>query len=125
MSLEADQFTQLMDKMAGIEAKVTSMLDKFQHDMVASQASSSQEVLAKLNKKAYQFKKKGNEAQFTFNCAVEDQINAVKKSLAKMAPTSDADKAALEKATAELDQGKEARKTYPHCGSFRLGGGRI
>jgi len=44
MSLEADQFTQLMDKMAGIEAKVASKLDKFQHDMEASQASSLQEV---------------------------------------------------------------------------------
>ena len=37
---------------------------------------------------------------------VEDHIDAVKKG--KMAPNSDTDKAALVKATTELDQGKEA-----------------
>ena len=76
--------------------------------MEASQASTSQEVLAKINKKAYHFKKKGNEVQFTFNSTVEDHINAAKKSPGNMAPNSDADKSALEKATAELDQGIEA-----------------
>jgi len=92
----------------GIEANFTARLDKFQRDVEASQANTSQEVLAKINKKAYHFKRKGNEAQFSFNTTVEDHIDAAKKTLIKMAPASEADKAALEKATAELDQGKEA-----------------
>ena len=66
--------------------------------------STSQEVMVKMNKKAYHFKKKGNEAQFIFNSTVEDHIDAAKKILGKVAPNSDADKAALEKATTELDQ---------------------
>jgi len=51
--------------------------------------------------------KTSDELPSDFNCAIEDQIDATKKSLAKMTPTSDADKAALEKATADLEQGKE------------------
>ena len=92
----------------GIEANFTAKLDKLQCELESSQDSTSQEVMAKMNKKAYHFKKKGNEAQFIFNSTVEDHINAAKKTLGKMAPNSDADKAALEKATTELNQGKEA-----------------
>ena len=87
-------------------------LDKLQCEVEASQASTSQEVMAKMNKKAYHFKKKGNEAQFIFNSTVEDHIDAAKKTLGKMAPNSDADKASLEKATTELDQGKEAIRVW-------------
>jgi len=76
--------------------------------MEVCQASSSQKMLAKLNKKSYQFKMKGNKAQFTFNCSIEEHINTAKKSITKMSSSSDADKAALEKAMANLDQGKEA-----------------
>ena len=42
------------------------------------------------------------------NSMVEDHIDAAKKTLGKMAPTSYADKASLEKTTAEFNQGKEA-----------------
>jgi len=51
MSLEAYQFTQLMNAITatkeGIEANISSRLDKFQHNMEASLASS---LLAKQNK---------------------------------------------------------------------------
>jgi len=45
---------------------------------------------------------------------VEDHIDAAKKTLVKTVPNSDADKATLEKATAELDQGKEAIRVHIH-----------
>ena len=112
MSVETDQYTQLINAITatkdGIEVNFTAKLDKLQREVEASQASTSQEVMAKMNKKAYHFKKKGNEAQFIFNSMVEDHIDAAKKTLGKMAPNSDTDKASLEKATTELDQGKEA-----------------
>jgi len=80
-------------------------LDKFQCNTETSQTSSSQELFVKLNKKSYQFKKKGNKAWFNFICSVEDYIDAAKNSLAKMAPTSNQTKL---KAIADLDQGKVA-----------------
>ena len=36
----------------GIEAKFIARLDKFKHDVKASEASTSQEVMVKTNKKA-------------------------------------------------------------------------
>jgi len=45
----------------------------------ASQASTSQEVLAEINKKGYNFKRKGSKAQFNFNVTVEDHIDAAKR----------------------------------------------
>jgi len=64
MALEADQFLQLMNAItAGIEANFSARFDySFQHNVEASQASTSQEILAKINKKACHFKRKGNEA---------------------------------------------------------------
>ena len=96
MSLEADKFTHLMNAITtmkdGIEANFTAKPDKFQRELQASQASTLQEVMAKINKKAYHFKEKSNESQFTFNSMVEDHIDVAKKTMGKMAPNSDADK---------------------------------
>jgi len=65
MSLKADQFMLLMNAITAtkddIEGNFTARLDKFQCDV---QTSTSLEVLAKISKKAYHFKRKGNEVQF-------------------------------------------------------------
>ena len=81
MSLEAYQFTQLMNAITatkeGIEANILSRLDKFQ-------------------KRAWPaacWQSKTNKAQFTFNRSIEDHIDATKKNLAKTSSTSDVDKA--------------------------------
>ena len=58
-----------------------SQLDRLQQDVATTAASSSQDVMTKLNKWAYQFKRKGNEAQFTFNKLVGKQIDAAKRQL--------------------------------------------
>ena len=44
--------------------------------------------MTKLNKRPYQFKRKGIEAQFLFNESVDDRINAVKRQL-DLIPTPD------------------------------------
>ena len=63
MSLDEDQFARLMNAITAtkgsIEGNFTARLDKLQRKMEASQASTSQEVMAKINKKGYHFKKKG------------------------------------------------------------------
>jgi len=62
----------------GIEQQFSSKPDQFQHEMLTSQAFSSQQVLEKLSRKAYTFKKKGFEDQFLFNDRVNDRIDTVK-----------------------------------------------
>ena len=81
------EFSQLIKAItAGIEENFTARLDKFQHSVEESQASTSQKILAKINKKACHFKRKGNEAQLKFNVTVEDHLDAAKKTMVKMGP---------------------------------------
>ena len=50
---------------------------------VASQESLSEEVVSKLKQKAYRFRQKGSEAQFTFTSAVEGHMQGAKHESAK------------------------------------------
>ena len=103
------KFKELMDtiKASREELKLdfSSQISKLQQDVTATQESSSQEVVNKLNKRAYQFQKKGNEAQFIFNSSVEDHISAAKKELKKLDPTGEQDKTTVKNATTHLDEG--------------------
>ena len=108
MAMNDDQFKQLMDRIdsssANLEAKFSGQLE----EVAANQASSSQEVMAKLSKRPYQFKKKGNEAQFIFNETVDEKIDAAKRQLELVPAPDEATKTTLKRAMSELDQGKEA-----------------
>jgi len=75
--------------------------------MFSTQASYSQQVLDKLNKKAYCFKKKGCEEQFSFNDKVDDQVQAAKKQLGKIKTGNNLSQRALEQARKELEKGEE------------------
>ena len=112
MSLEGDQFQRLMDAISttkdSIERQFTSKLDKLQQEVAANQASCSQEVMSKLNKRPYQFRRKGNEAQFLFNESVDERIDAAKRQLDLVPTPDDTTKQTLKRAVSELDQGKEA-----------------
>ena len=60
-----------------------------------------------VGKQTYQFRKKGNEAQFIFNTKVEDHIEAMRKELGKI-ESSNPEKATINKAIAHLDEGTKA-----------------
>ena len=111
MAMENEQFKKLMDtiaaSMTSIEVQFTFKLDKLQQEVAANQASCSKEVMTKLNKRPYQFKRKGNEAQFFFNESVDDWINAAKRQLDLVPTPDEVSKQALKRAVSELDQGKE------------------
>ena len=72
---------------------------------MAGQESSSQEVVKKCNKRTYQFKRKGNEAQYTFNTTVKEHIDAARKELAKLNPVEEHDKAIMKKTGELLKEG--------------------
>jgi len=50
-----------------LKADFNEQMAKLKYDVMASQECSSQEVVKKLNKRVYQFRRKGNEAQYAFN----------------------------------------------------------
>jgi len=64
-------------------------------------------VLDKLNKKAYNFKKKECKEQFSFNHKVDDRVQAAKKQLSKVTTSNDSSQRTLEQAEKELEKGEE------------------
>ena len=112
MALEEDQVQQMMAALsATIERQFTAKLDErlsqFQPEMTSTQVTCSQQVLDKLNKKVYSFKKKGCKEQFSFNDKVDDQVQAAKKQLDKITTGDDSSRRALEQAKMELEKGEE------------------
>ena len=85
----------------------SARMDKMQNEVEASQAPSSQEVMAKISKKVSHFKHTGNEDQFNFNSTVEDHLDAAKKNMEKVTP-KDAEREFVHKAAEELDKSKDA-----------------
>lgn len=90
-----------------IKVQFASKLDKYQQEVVANQASCSQGVMTKLNKRPYQFKKKGNKAQSLFNELIDEWTDAAKRQLDLVSTSDEATKQALKRAVSELDQCKE------------------
>ena len=91
-----------------LQEDFSSEISKLQQDVRTSQESSSQEVVKKLNRRAYQFQKKGNEAQFNFNSGVEDHISAAKKELKKLNPTGEQDQTIVQNVTNDLEEGTKS-----------------
>ena len=112
MALDDDQVHQITNKLSAtierqLEAKLDEKLSQFQWEMSSTQASCSQQVLDKLSKNTYAFKKKGCEEQFCFNDKVDDRVQAAKKQLTKITTGDDSSQRALEQARKELEKGEE------------------
>ena len=58
--------------------------------------------------KPYKFRRKGHEKQYRFNSGIADHVAATTIQLEKIQPTSDKDKATLDKARKELEEGASA-----------------
>ena len=80
-------------------------MSKLKSEVTAGQDSSSQEVVKKLNKWTYQFKRKGNEAQYTINTTVEEYIDVTRKELGKLNSVKEHDKAIVKKTGKLLKEG--------------------
>ena len=59
----------------------------------------------------YQFKKKGPEHQYHFNCGVEEAINSARAHLTTVKSLNPEEKAAFQSANAKLDEGIKALVT--------------
>ena len=78
-----EKFQELMDAIQtskqDLQKDFTDQIVKLKSKVIAGQETSSQEVVKKLNKRSYQFKHKGNEAQFVLNTTVEEHFDAARK----------------------------------------------
>ena len=91
-----------------LKADFSEQISQLKKEVTAGQESSSQEVVKKLNKRTYQFQRKGNEAQYCFNSSVEDHLEAAKKELAKLTPEGEQQTATVKKLKTCLDEGIKA-----------------
>ena len=100
------EIQQILSAISNLDKKFFSSIAKLQKEVTTGQEETSQEVVKRITKRAYQFQKKGNEAQFMFNSTVEEHIETVKKEMAKVLPSAAADqKTALTKAMTKLNEG--------------------
>ena len=87
-------------------------LRKLEADVAASQESqedATEQALKRLKRdKPYEFRRKGHEEQYRFNSEVSDHMSAAASQLSKLRPSTDKDKATLEKARKELEEGMNA-----------------
>ena len=107
-----EKFQELMDAIRtskqDLQKDFTDQIAKLKSEVTAGQETSSQEVVKRLNKRSYQFKRKGNEAQFVFNTTVEEHFDAARKELGKLNPTNEHEKDIVKKTAAPLKEGIKA-----------------
>ena len=105
--MNEEKFQELMDAIQAskhdLQKDFTDQMAKLKSEVTAGQESFSQEVVKKLNKRTYQFRRKRNEAQYTFNTTVEEHIDAARKEHGKLNPVEENDKAIVKK-TDELSE---------------------
>ena len=96
ITMEDEKFQHLLDAIStsnkDLQAEFIDKLAKLQKEVTAGQESSSQEVVEKIQKCSYQFRRKGNEEQFKFNASVDEHLSAAKKELGKLEPWTEEEK---------------------------------
>ena len=55
-----------------LEEKFSSSLSEMKREVNAAQERTAQQFSKRIGSSTYEFKKKGNEYQFNFNCGIED-----------------------------------------------------
>ena len=110
--MDDERYKQLLDatndSKRDVENKLASSLEELKRDVNAVQEKASQDLASKISKSTYQFRKKGNEVQFSFNSSVEESISAAKQELARLTPTGSDQQATLKRAQMHLDEGAKA-----------------
>ena len=84
-------------------------LQKLEEDVAASQElqeDATERAVKRLRRdKPYEFRRKGHEEQYRFNSGIADHVAAATTQLDKIQPASEKDKATIDKARKELEEG--------------------
>ena len=96
------------DKLTTSIAKLKNEVNSVKREVNAAQEKTSQDLSKKIGNSNYQFKRKGNEHQYNFNCAIEEAVCSVKEELSKVQPADPDEKATLKRAETKLSKGTKA-----------------
>ena len=91
-----------------MQEELSSKLEKLQKEVTYGQESTSQEIVKRIEKHSYQFRRKGNEEQFKFNVSVEEHMGVAMKELGKLTSADEGQKAIVQRTTQHLDKGTKA-----------------
>ena len=107
--LQLASFDALKKSQEDNQSAMTKKLEQLKGDVQASQDGAAEHVVKKLKRDCgYEFRKKGNEHQFTFNDGIKDRINAASSLMTQVKATSQQDTTTLQKAVEELQAGVKA-----------------
>jgi len=67
-----------------LEQKFSALANEFKREMSAAQEKTAQQFSKKIGSFTYEFRRKGNEHQFNFNCGIEDAIDTAMSELSKI-----------------------------------------
>ena len=110
VTVEDEQFQHLLDAIStskkDLQAKFTDKLAKLQKEVMAGQGEFlSRSHRENIQKRSYQFRRKGNEEQFKFNALVDNHLGAAKKELGKLEPRNEEENNIVARSKAHLDEG--------------------
>ena len=80
-------------------------ITELQREVNPAQHKTSQDLAKKIGNSSYQFKRKRNEHQYSFNCTIKEMICSTKDELKKLKTTDPEEKATLNRAEVKLDEG--------------------
>ena len=79
--MDETRYQELLEAIHDSKRDVQQEITELKKDNTAAQEKSSQELVSKISKSTYQFRRKGNEIQFNFNATIADSISSVRKEL--------------------------------------------
>ena len=91
-----------------VDEKLSTSIAKLKSEVNSAQQKTLQDLAKKIENSSYQFKRKGNEHQYNFNCSIEEAMCSTKEELGKLKPTAPEEKAALKRAEEKLQEGTKA-----------------
>ena len=91
-----------------MDKKFADFITKLKHKTSAAQERTSQQLTKTIGLSMHQFRQKGHQHHYNFNCGVEDAIASARSELAKVKPTDLSLVEAVRKADMSLDEGSKA-----------------
>ena len=92
---------------ARLEEKFLLSMSGLKQEVNAAQKRAACQFSKQIGLSTYDFRRKGNETQFKFNCGIESAIDAAKVELTNIKPADNESKEALKKAESSLDEGNK------------------
>jgi len=103
-----------------LEQKFSSSLNEFKREMNAAQEKTVRQFSKRIGSSTYEFRRKGNEHLFNFNCGIKDAIDTAKSELSKIKTTGSDTRDVVQRAEMSLDKGAKAHQVKTHQNSQSL-----